>query len=208
MANQQAPKVPISFGSFEVDLRTEEVRKQGMRIRLPGQSFQVLTMLLREPGELVTREELQQALWPADTFVDFEHGVNAAVKRLRQALGDSAEHPTFIETLPRRGYRFIAPVTRPADATGSAVSLTPVEGVPVEAPSVASVHTRKHVLPVVAVAGCLALVIASVAILFFITREKVPAPRAQPRLVPLTTYTGREYQPALAPDGNRVAFAD
>ncbi len=178
-----------------------------MRIRMPGQSFQILTMLLQAPGELVSRDLLQQALWPADTYVDFEHGVNAAVKRLRDALGDSADNPTFIETLPRRGYRFIAPVTKPLDPDNSVVSSVPVEGVAAEQPTIASAPARRHVLPVVVVAGCLALVIGFVAILFFITREKVPTQRAQPRLVPLTTYTGREYQPALAPDGNRVAFA-
>src|SRR5271165_3596845 len=100
----------IWFGPFEADVQSKELRKHGMRLRLPGQSFQVLTMLLDRPGELVTREELCSSLWPADTFVDFEHGLNATVKRLRDALGDSAENPHFVETLPRRGYRFIAPV--------------------------------------------------------------------------------------------------
>ena len=100
----------IRFGVFEVDLRSEELRRQGLRLRLPNQSFQVLALLLEHPGELVTREELRDKLWPADTFVDFDHGVNAAVNRLREALGDSAESPRFVETLPRRGYRFIVPV--------------------------------------------------------------------------------------------------
>src|SRR5258708_27701198 len=109
----QAPGV-IHFGVFEVDLRSGELRKQGMRIRLSGQSFQVLETLLSRPGTLVTREELQQKLWPADSFGDFEHGLNAAVNRVREALGDSAENPRFVETLPRRGYRFIASVDLPA----------------------------------------------------------------------------------------------
>ena len=103
----------ISFGSFAANLQTQELRKRGVRLRLPGQSFQILKMLVERPGELVTREELHEALWPSDTFVDFEHGVNAAVNRLRDVLGDSAENPTFIETLPRRGYKFIAPVETP-----------------------------------------------------------------------------------------------
>jgi len=101
----------VRFGVFEVDLQTAELRKQGVRIRLPGQSFQVLEALLLRPGELVTREELRQKLWPADTFGDFEHGLNAAVNRVREALGDSSDNPRFVETLPRRGYRFIAPVS-------------------------------------------------------------------------------------------------
>lgn len=101
----------ISFGPFEVDLRTQELRKGGIRLHLPGQSFQVLRMLLTRPGELVTREELRRELWPSDTFVDFEHGLNAAVNKLRQVLGDDADDPRYVETLPRRGYRFIGSVT-------------------------------------------------------------------------------------------------
>src|SRR5262245_57781678 len=103
----------VRFGAFELDLRTGELRKGGVRISLPDQPFQVLKTLLDRPGELVTREELRQRLWSAGTSVDFEHGLNAAVRRLRDALGDSAETPRFIETLPRRGYRFIAPVVQP-----------------------------------------------------------------------------------------------
>jgi TolB-like protein/DNA-binding winged helix-turn-helix (wHTH) protein/Flp pilus assembly protein TadD len=100
----------IRFGVFELDLRSGELRKQGRKIRLEGQPVQVLICLLEKPGELVTREELHRKLWPAATFVNFEHGLNAAVKRLRQALNDSADNPRFVETLPRRGYRFIAPL--------------------------------------------------------------------------------------------------
>jgi TolB-like protein/DNA-binding winged helix-turn-helix (wHTH) protein/Flp pilus assembly protein TadD len=102
----------VRFGAFEVDLRTGELRKSGVKIHLSDQPFQVLRTLLDRPGDLVTREELRQHLWPADTFVDFERGLNAAVRRLRDALGDSADVPRFVETLPRRGYRFIAPVGR------------------------------------------------------------------------------------------------
>ena len=100
----------ISFGVFEADLRAGELRRDGRKIRLQEQPFQVLAMLLEHPGEIVTREELRSRLWPADTFVDFDHGLNAAVKRLRDALGDSAENPRFVETLSRRGYRFLAPI--------------------------------------------------------------------------------------------------
>ena len=109
--NQQLPTV-ISFGPFEADLQTQELRKQGVRLRLPGQSFQILKMLLMRSGELVTREELLKELWPSETYVDFDHGVNAAVNRLREVLGDDADNPRFIETLPRRGYRFIGPTAR------------------------------------------------------------------------------------------------
>src|SRR5512144_527006 len=101
----------IPFGPFEADLRTQELRKSGVRLHLPGQSFQIFKMLLTRPGELVTREELRRELWPTDTFVDFEHGLNAAVNKLRQVLVDDADDPRYVETLPRRGYRFIGSVT-------------------------------------------------------------------------------------------------
>jgi TolB-like protein/DNA-binding winged helix-turn-helix (wHTH) protein/tetratricopeptide (TPR) repeat protein len=101
----------LRFGAFEADLHARELRKQGMRIKLQEQPFQILAFLLEHPGETVTREQLRQELWPADTFVDVDNSVNAAINRLREALGDSAESPRFVETLPRRGYRFVAPVT-------------------------------------------------------------------------------------------------
>jgi len=98
------------FGAFEVDVQAGEVRKQGIRIRVQDQPLRLLIALLERPGELITREELHRRLWPGETFVDFEHGLNAAVTRLRQALGDSAQTPRFIESLPRRGYRFVGAV--------------------------------------------------------------------------------------------------
>ena len=102
---------PVRFGSFELDLHAGELCKDGRRIRIADQPLQILILLLEHAGEVVTREELQQKLWSSDTFVEFEHSLNAAVKRLRDALGDSAENPRFIETLPRHGYRFIAPLS-------------------------------------------------------------------------------------------------
>ena len=100
------------FGAFEADASAGELRKQGIRIRINAQPFQVLLMLLDRPGDVLTREEIAQALWSDGTFVDYEHGVNSAVNRLRDALGDSAGNPRFVETLARRGYRFVAPVER------------------------------------------------------------------------------------------------
>ena len=129
-----------------------------------------------------SREELQQALWPADTFVEFDQGLNTAVKKIRQALGDSADNPRFVETIPRKGYRFIAPV--------SAAEIA----VPVPAPA-----RHRHSFRVAAV---LALVVAGVAIWFFWT-SKTPEP-TEP--VPFTSYPGREWSPSLSPDGNQVAF--
>ena len=100
------------FGVFEADTTLGELRRQGVRIKLNAQPFQVLVMLLERPGELLTREEISRELWPDGTFVDYEHGVNSAVNRIREALGDTAGNPRFVETLARRGYRFVAPVER------------------------------------------------------------------------------------------------
>jgi len=104
------PPRTIRFGAYELDVRAGELRKNGLRVKLQDQPFQVLSMLLERPGELVTRDELRAKLWPDGTFVDFEHSLNTSVKKLREALGDQADNPRFVETLHRRGYRFIAPV--------------------------------------------------------------------------------------------------
>lgn len=120
-SSARAPRT-VRFGVFDLDLRSGELRKQGRRIRLEGQPVQVLIKLLEKPGELVTREDLRKELWPSDTFVNFEQSLNAAVKRLRHALGDAPANPRFIETLARRGYRFIAPVS-----TGAATSTSGIQ---------------------------------------------------------------------------------
>jgi len=104
------------FGVFELDLSAGELRKSGVKLRLQGQPFQVLALLLERAGDVVTREELQQKLWPSDTFVDFDHSLNTAVNKVREALGDSASSPRYVETLARRGYRFIAEVHADAHA--------------------------------------------------------------------------------------------
>jgi DNA-binding winged helix-turn-helix (wHTH) protein len=113
-----SPAKRYRFGAFEVDAATGELRRQGIRIKLNAQPFQVLSLLLERPGELLTREQISRELWPDGTFVDYEHGVNSAVNRIREALGDTAGNPRFVETLARRGYRFVAPVERigPVDA--------------------------------------------------------------------------------------------
>src|SRR5260370_15558099 len=116
----QAPAVR-RFGAFEINFQSGELRKNGIRLRLSGQPFQVLTALVERPGEVVSREELHSKLWPADTFVDFDHGLNNAVARIREVLDDSSDTPRYVETIPRRGYRLIAPLTdvRPATRTPS-----------------------------------------------------------------------------------------
>jgi DNA-binding winged helix-turn-helix (wHTH) protein len=118
----------VRFEVFEVDLRAQELYKGGRKVKLQVQPFQVLAMLLEQPGEVVTREEMQKRLWPADTFVDFDHSLNTAIKKLRQALGDDKKKPRFVETLPKRGYRFLATVkgavvpAASARTTGTAAS--------------------------------------------------------------------------------------
>src|SRR3982074_256419 len=104
------PSNIVHFGIFEANLETGELRRNGVRVKLQDQPFQLLALLLARPGEIVTREQLRSQLWSDDTFVDFDHGLNAAIRRLRDALGDSADNPRFVETLSRRGYRFVAPV--------------------------------------------------------------------------------------------------
>ena len=105
-----APGKAVRFGPYELDLESDELLKEGVRIKLQDQPFQILCILLEKPGRIVTREELKNRVWPADTFVEFDQGVYSAVRRLRDALCDSAESPRYVETLARRGYRFIAPV--------------------------------------------------------------------------------------------------
>ena len=116
----------VRFGTFEVNLRSGELRKGGVRIKLHGQPFEILAMMLERPGQVVTRAELRQRLWPTDTFVDFDHGVNTAIKKLRAALGDSADNPRFVETIPRRGYRLLVGVEGPDRAIAGEV-VPPVE---------------------------------------------------------------------------------
>src|SRR6266404_3137348 len=118
----------VRFGTFELNLRAGELRRRGQKIKLQEQPLQVLAALLERPGEIVTREELRSKLWPADTFVDFDHSLNAAIKRLRDALGESAETPIFIETLARRGYRLIVPIVQDAGPQSEAHQRTPTSG--------------------------------------------------------------------------------
>jgi TolB-like protein/DNA-binding winged helix-turn-helix (wHTH) protein/Flp pilus assembly protein TadD len=172
----------LRFGVFELDLRAGELRKHGLRVRLQEQPFQVLAMLLDHPGEVVTREELQKKLWPADTFVDFDHGLNKAINKIREALGDSAESPRFVETVSRRGYRFLAEV-KLADAAPLAdpglATPPPLAETGDRPPIARKLSGPKPLLPspasrIVSVFGLL-LLIASVAIWKFHSSNR-PAP--------------------------------
>ena len=136
----------LRFGQFQFDLRTGEMYKEGKRIKVQEQPSQVLALLMERPGELVTREELRKRLWPNDTFVDFDHGVNIAINKLRDALGDSAEKPRFIETLPRRGYRFIASVG-PLNTSEDSLRSAQVSGAPFERPGSVLIKWRRALLP-------------------------------------------------------------
>src|SRR5438477_8609222 len=184
----------IRFGSFEVDLRSGELRRNGLTVRLQGQPFQILAMLLEHPGELVTREDIRRRLWSADTFVDFEHSLNAAIKRLREALGESAENPVFIETLPRRGYRFLAPIQNQSARTVAALA----------PPTPQKSGSRQYGL-----VGALALTIAGLVALYnlgIFSFHKSQASAPPLRVVPFTTSPGAEFDPTFSPDGKQIAF--
>jgi len=175
----------IRFSTFEVNLHTGELRQRGQKVKLQEQPLQLLAALLERPGELVTREELRGKLWAADTFVDFDHSLNAAIKRLRDALGESAERPIFVETVARRGYRFIGHVATPA----ATPSVRPRSWLPTR---------RKAVLGGLA-AGTLAL--------SFLYYGHSPKSKVdQPEVTPAVTNVGEKYTPALSQDGQHLAF--
>ena len=174
----------LSFDAFEVDLQTHEIWNDGNRVKLVGHPFEILASLITRPGELVSREELRSRLWSNDTFVDFDHGLNAAVNKLREALNDSVENPRYVQTLPRLGYRFIAPVR--GSEQGQLRRAT-------------RVHIRWKFA---ALAGGL-LALAGLSVYLVPTRTSSPG---KVTTVPLTTYPGTELAPSFSPDGNEVAF--
>src|SRR5580700_961921 len=196
MATVNNGKRTIRFGGFEADLPSGEVRKSGSRIKLQDQPFKVLQILLEHPGDLVTREELQSRIWPEDSFGDFDHAVNVAVGKLRAALGDSAENPSFIETVPRRGYRFVARLDE------SSVDMHPplpaINGV--QPSRVASAFNRT-LLALLAVVICGILVGTGV---FFGHRTARWQP---PDFQRLTVRRGTVYSARFAPDGHSVIYA-
>src|SRR5258708_7977143 len=155
----------VRFGVFEADLQTGELRKNGMKVPLQGQPFQVCAILLESPGTLFTREELRRRVWPEDTFVDFDHALNTAITKIRIALGDEADNPRFVETLPRRGYRFIGSLDKPNPQAPS--------------PMAPRGRLKSRIRPwMLAMAS---LLIAATAILLFVSRNALPALTAQPR---------------------------
>ena len=191
------------FDAFEADLRTEELSKSGTKLRLPHQSFCVLAMLLERAGQLVTREELRARLWPASTLLEYDQRLNAAVNRLREVLGDSAEAPRFIETLPKRGYRFIAAI-EPAPLASPPV--TPdLPGESSGAKDAGRMQSRRKV-SLAAAAGLSAIVLIAVTIAIMTGRPLTHSPSAR-QVVPLASLPGKEIAPTFSPDGSQVAFA-
>jgi Tol biopolymer transport system component/DNA-binding winged helix-turn-helix (wHTH) protein len=209
VAESPTTSAVLRCGVFEVDLRAGELRKNGSKLKLAGQPFQVLSILLERPGEVVTREELQKRLWP-DTFVDVDHNLNTAINKIREVLGDAAENPRFVETLPRRGYRFVAPVdvgaglvpAQQGDSERVRLQQQPKGGEAVRQPPV-----RRHWL--LGLSGAAILVIA--ALPYWLTR-----PLMQPKVSGYTRITndGRAKSfrfdafPVIVTDGSRLYFAE
>jgi Tol biopolymer transport system component/DNA-binding winged helix-turn-helix (wHTH) protein len=204
------------FGVFEVDTRRVELRRSGAPVKMREQSFRILVYLLEHAGDIVTREELRRVLWPSDTFVDFDHSLNTAMMKLREALGDSTGAPLYIETIPKRGYRFIAPVSPEAAtpkevATETIKSLSPalkesMLGREPVSPEIHSPHSRKG--PLIALIGSVAGLILLISIGWMLHKRAqgvVPEPSAF-RIVPVTTAPGEPEFPAFSPDGREIAF--
>ena len=212
-----SPQLPsvIRFGAFEADLLSGELRKSGIRLKIQDRPFQILVILLEHPGLVVTREQLQKRLWPEDTFVDFEHGLNTAINKLRDALSDEADNPRFIETLPKRGYRFIAPVSGSAaprahlHAGPPANAPTPF-AVPAISPADPSVTPpapaiRYRLTSYLTPAVMFLLYVALIAVWYFYSHSRRGAEQSEIRIAPLNGLP-RESDAAFSPDGNQVAF--
>jgi Tol biopolymer transport system component/DNA-binding winged helix-turn-helix (wHTH) protein len=196
----QSPVEKVRFSVFELDLRAGELLKEGQKVKLQEQPFRVLFLLLQRAGEVVTRDELRQDLWPADTFVDFDHGLNSAVARLREALRDSAEKPRFIETVAKRGYRFIAPI-RPLDNdNGNDNNEDP--------PGLASLVAAGSRPPSARlwIAATISLALVCSASIWALYRPRPDAQLAKIEVVPLIGLRGYQATPAFSPDGTLVAF--
>jgi len=228
VGQEARPSGLVRFGVFEADLRAGELRKNGLKIRLPGQPFEVLAVMLERPGEVVTREELQKRLWPDGTFVDFDHSLNNAINKIREVLGDAAESPRFVETLSRRGYRFIAPVetldlpvAQVSSAAGKWSSLDAGVNRPAEPSSQHSENGAVTKLPAASgaitgkphwlsrraklLAASLVLLLL-VAFLFWRSLHR-PTPLSQPLLTRLTSDPGLTTDVVISPDGKLIAFA-
>ena len=183
----------VRFGVFEADLQSGELHKNGFKVPLQSQPFQVFALLLERSGELVTREELRQKVWPEDTFVDFEQALNTAIGKIRIALGDNAENPRFVATLPRRGYRFIGPVDKATSPTPSTV--------------VSKERLERPVArwPWIGV-GVAALIVLYTIAIWRLVRNAAESRLSSVEVTPLVAPHGMQATPAFSPDGNQVAY--
>ena len=205
MPQPATTKTRLRVGEFEVDLRSGELRRNGDKVKLQERPFQILAALLEQPGEMVTREDLQRKLWPNDTFVDFEHSINTAVGKLREALGDDAENPRFIATLPRRGYRLIAPVQL-VEENGASAKAPMTPGSPgFESLKVVSRLNRRRV---VVMAGALAALVTLcfLALIFYPFPWRSTSGSSRNSWVRITRFADGATSPALSPDGRMIAF--
>ena len=206
----------IAFDSFELNLRSGEVRKNGTRIRLQAQPFQLLVLLLENAGEVVTRDEICRELWPADTFVDFEHGLAAAVNKIRDALSDSADNPKYIETLPKRGYRFIGkikpeppvvlPVAEPPRHPGPSEIRPAVDAIRPDTPADAPAARRRLSWLAIGL-GAVALILLAAGAVAWLRAKRSALPSAsQQSLTQLTDFADSAVSPSLSPDGRILTF--
>jgi Tol biopolymer transport system component/DNA-binding winged helix-turn-helix (wHTH) protein len=205
MVDTEQQQPPHRFGVFELDIRRGELRKHGVRIRLQQQPIQILSVLLERAGEVVTREDIQKRLWPNHTYLEFDNAINSSIRKIREALGDTAENPRFIETLSRRGYRFIAPVSNGSPALTSDNRL----GHPGLATEKHATSTKPFPRPSWKIAPAIAGLCAIAAVALWFSRSRLDTGTAGELLtaVPFTSHPGYQVLPAFSPDGSRVAFS-
>ena len=196
MPDSQFPAI-ARFDLFEIDLQAGELRKEGRKVKVQEQPFRVLSLLLKRPGQVVTREELREQLWPADTFVDFDHGLNSAVARLREALRDSADNPRFIETIAKRGYRFIAPLE---------AGNQPVANARAEAQDRTRTRSDHWNLARLRLFASLGLAVACGSVVALVYPKTLAPTQDKIEVVPLIGLHGFQATPAFSPDGTLVAF--
>lgn len=201
MTREGTPGFVIRFDAFEADLRSGELRKHGLKLKIGDQPFSVLAILLAHPGEVITREDLQKRLWPADTFVDFDRGLNKAINRLREALGDSADTPRLIETLPKRGYRFIGTIN---------ASAPPVERTPIEPDSTALPEKRAPTITRASASFAVALALCGLIAGWLLVRNRPRTadvgPLIRSSLLPPPHMSFVPSSLALSPTGSHLAF--
>jgi eukaryotic-like serine/threonine-protein kinase len=212
MHDRRHASEPLRLGPFQLDLRARELRKDGQRIRLQDKPFELIATLTERPGELFTRDELRRRLWPADTFLVFDDSLNTAVNKAREALGDSAESPQFIETVPRHGYRFIGPVAGNGDVASEPIApaARPEEAAqPIATPVVHAEAPRRRLRVSVTAAITSAAIVVAVASAFALRWRNIPAPalvRFQVHAPPSTQFPRWPTGVALSPDGQQIAF--